>query len=296
MSKAMALCLEIVSGVGPQGEMIQCVALAKGQPGLGLSPSGAVLWQSDEQPAIELAVDENGRLVLLRHASLRVLIIRGGRPLKVIYETPTVVLDQDEIDLFDRRLLVHLYGPSLTIHPPEPMGSASENEQSRKPRTQGFARIEPPAVPPSPPPPGRPSIPLVAEGEPAPEPLCLYELPNPGTVAAWNPKNGLIAVGCEDGTLLLLEWLEEPRSLETNLSVTLEERSPVGAIWWCSDGFFLCCRSGAGVEQFLSLGTDGELPPQVQWTTPTRKSYDGRHRAEIVGRSLQIFDSGERSN
>ena len=38
MSKAMALSLEIVSGVGPQGEMIQCVALEKGLPGLGLSP------------------------------------------------------------------------------------------------------------------------------------------------------------------------------------------------------------------------------------------------------------------
>lgn len=289
MTKAMALCIEIMSGIGPQGEMIQCVALEKGQPGLGLSPSGAVLWQSEEQPAIELSVDENGRLVLLRHSSLRLLIIRGGRPLKVIYETPTFVLDHDELDLFDRRLLVHLYGPSQTIHPPETMGATQDPEQSRKPPTTEFARIEPPSVPPSPPPTKHSSVPFVADGESAPELRCVYELPSLGTMVAWNPKRGLIAVGCEDGTLLLLEWLEEPGSLEANITVTLGELSPVGAIWWCSDGFFLCCRGGDGIEQFLSLGTDGELPPQVQWITPTRKSHDGRYRVEIVGRSLQIF-------
>lgn len=291
MSKAMALSLEIVSGVGSHGEMIQCVALEKGQPGLGLSPSGVVLWQSEEQPAIELSVDENGRLVLQRHESLRLLIIRGGRPLKVIFETPTVVLDQDEIDLFDRRLRVQLYGPSQTIHAPEVMGATNESDGLKRPRTQEFARIEPPSVLPPPPPSKHPSIPFVADGETPPKPLCVFELPSLGTVAAWNPVRGLIAVGCEDGSLFLFEWLEESRSLEANIQVTLEELAPVGAVWWCSDGFFLCCRGGDGIEQFLSLGTDGELPPQVQWLSPTRSSHDNRHRVEIRGNSLQIYET-----
>ena len=126
---------------------------------------------------------------------------------------------------------------------------------------------------------------------PGPAPLCSYELPSPGVVAAWNPRTPLVAVGCADGTVVLLEWSAADASLAPTVSVSLPELAPLVAITWCVDGFFLRCQGDAGEERFLSLGDDGELPQQLQWAPVAPRSHDGRHRADLEASLVRIFEA-----
>jgi hypothetical protein len=112
--RPLAICLEDTA----TGQFVQCVALGGGEPGLSVDPQGEIQWL--ERPAgCQLAVAEDGRLQVTRtdeQTSAR--LERGGRTLELALDTPTPVVNRDELVVGRRRLRVHLHGEAPAVSPP----------------------------------------------------------------------------------------------------------------------------------------------------------------------------------
>jgi hypothetical protein len=124
MAKPLSICIEDCTAPEADARFTQCVAVERGTPGLSLGPDGTPAWQV-ESNALLLAVGEDGRLVLDRgEGAPAVQVNRAGRVLEPSAEGPTVLLDQDEIALGERRLRIHVHGASSSVAPPRPAPDA----------------------------------------------------------------------------------------------------------------------------------------------------------------------------
>ncbi len=142
--KPMAICIEEIDRSEKVSRFTRCVALPGRQPGLGLDSAGNILWLSDGSAvasACELWVSADNRLILYRHdGAPPVTVHRTGRSLNVPGCKPVVLVSQDQIDLNNRQLRIHLHGEASKITEPVPLSSASELKL-RKPKllAQGAA-------------------------------------------------------------------------------------------------------------------------------------------------------------
>jgi hypothetical protein len=122
MSEPIAVCIEMLDTADPAERFVRCVAVPGGTPGLALAGNGVVLWEAARPSGCELCVSVDGRLLLWRPAEAEpVLVSRAGRSLKVPFEKPVVLLDQDEVDVGARRMRLHVHGPAAAVHPPAPL-------------------------------------------------------------------------------------------------------------------------------------------------------------------------------
>lgn len=123
MPEPISLCLENLDDPPEQMRFIRCVALAGGEPGLGIDARGRPLWRgrSPAELACELWVSMDDQLILWRRpAAPPVTVRRAQRSLAAPAERPIVLLDQDELELAGVHLRVHVHGVAEEIHPPEP--------------------------------------------------------------------------------------------------------------------------------------------------------------------------------
>jgi hypothetical protein len=96
-----------------------CVALPGGQPGLGLDPTGSLLWQDWGNTACQLWVSSDECLIAYRpEGAPGFTLHRAGRFLEVPTGKPVVVLDKDELEIGAQRLRVHVHGPAGEIAGP----------------------------------------------------------------------------------------------------------------------------------------------------------------------------------
>lgn len=123
MPEPISLCIEDLDEPAERTRFIRCVALAGGEPGLGVDARGKPLWRggSAAKRACELWVSGDERLILWRIATAPPITVRRAyRTLDVPAEKPVVVLDQDELELSGVRLRLHVHGRAVAIHPPTP--------------------------------------------------------------------------------------------------------------------------------------------------------------------------------
>ena len=107
----IAICIEDVDALSDAVRYLQCIALPGDVRGLALSRKGEVTWQQPKTDGCELWVSADRLLMLLRPGgAISITVHRGGRSLKVPEEQPVVLLDQDEIEIENRLLCIHLHG------------------------------------------------------------------------------------------------------------------------------------------------------------------------------------------
>ena len=96
------------------------MALGGTERGLSVDGAGAVLWREEEAGAFCLVVSLDERLVLLRpEGAAPSTVSRGGRSLEVPCGKPVVLVDQDRMDVGERRLRIHVHGEAPAVHAPE---------------------------------------------------------------------------------------------------------------------------------------------------------------------------------
>jgi len=121
MPAPQAMCLEDLAPSDELSRYTQCVAVAGGEPGLGLDRRGGVLWRKGRVTGCELWVSLDERLMLLRpEGAAPVTVRRGERSLDVPFERPVVLLDQDEVEVGGKRLRLHLHGEVDDVFAPAP--------------------------------------------------------------------------------------------------------------------------------------------------------------------------------
>ncbi len=114
----LALCIEDVD----RESFTRCVALPGRRAGLGLDDDGGLSWLTKEQPAVELWVSKDGRLVAFRpRGAVASTLARGGRRLALPEEKPVFLLDKDLQKLAGRTLRVHEHGPAGLVQGPAPV-------------------------------------------------------------------------------------------------------------------------------------------------------------------------------
>jgi len=98
------------------------VALPGRQPGLRVSPHGAVLWKSEDVVACELWVSADERLILYRPTgAAAVRVERSGRSIEAPHDKPVVLLDQDVFHIGDKAFRIHIHGNAPAVRPPSPL-------------------------------------------------------------------------------------------------------------------------------------------------------------------------------
>jgi len=142
--KPMVICIEDINNKGKTSRFTSCVALPGRQPGLRLDSAGNIPWRCDGAAgagACELWVSADKRLILYRKEDAPPVIVhRAGRSLNVPYNKPVVLVNQDQIDLNNRQLKIHLHGEASKITAPVPLSPDSDS-RLRKPKllAQGAA-------------------------------------------------------------------------------------------------------------------------------------------------------------
>ncbi len=118
MPKPLAICIEDLAPASEAERYLRCVAVSGRQPGLRLDSQGTVLWQSEEE-AVELWVSADERLVLYRpEGSAATTVRRGERSLAAPAGKPVILIDQDEIEIGERRLRIHVHGEAPAVVAP----------------------------------------------------------------------------------------------------------------------------------------------------------------------------------
>lgn len=121
MCEPLALCIEDPSAGDGPGRYVQCVALAGGEPGLGVDRNARPLWNSREGLVFLLCVSGDDRLVLFRPDNAEpadVFVHRSGRSVAAEPCKPVVLLDKDRVQIGLRTLRVHIHGAAEEIHEP----------------------------------------------------------------------------------------------------------------------------------------------------------------------------------
>ncbi len=117
MPAPIAICLEDLDATSEGRRYLQCTAVAGGTPGLVLDEGGQAKWCA--AGGVELWVSADDCLILFRaEDAVPVTVHRVGRSLEVPAERPVVLLDQDSIDVADRRLRIHVHGIAPAVAPP----------------------------------------------------------------------------------------------------------------------------------------------------------------------------------
>ncbi len=121
MPRPLAICIEDLAPASEAERYLRCVAVSGRQPGLRLNERGEVLWQGEEE-AVELWVSADERLVLYRpEGSAATTVRRGERSLAAPAGKPVILIDQDELEIGERRLRVHVHGEAPAVHAPSPL-------------------------------------------------------------------------------------------------------------------------------------------------------------------------------
>jgi hypothetical protein len=117
MPSPLALCLEDLDSPSEDARFVRCVAKAGRGDGLALDARGcAVFGQSG---ACELVVSLDERLMLVRHdEAVAIVVRRAGRSLLAPLGQRVILRDQDEVQVGERRLRVHVHGPAPEVHAP----------------------------------------------------------------------------------------------------------------------------------------------------------------------------------
>jgi len=114
------LCLESLDPAADEQPYVRCVALAGGDPGLGVDADGKIVWCQNELAAALLWVSADSQLILVRRSpSQNVRLIRAERFLDLPLDKPVVVLHEDVITIEGNSFRVHVHGTTRTIAPPE---------------------------------------------------------------------------------------------------------------------------------------------------------------------------------
>lgn len=189
MTQMIALCIEDLGEGADARRFVSCVALPRGNPGLGLDASGRATW-ADPGPgtAAWLFVREDGRLALrLAVGAGGARILRAGREL-VVPEgsgSDAILLDGDVLAFGGRKIGLHVHGPAQAAHAPRPVEDAGappgeEPSQPVPPQTQVPVLQHPPAV-------ALPPVNLIVTDSP-PEPSNVDEArPAEGADLGWEP-------------------------------------------------------------------------------------------------------------
>jgi hypothetical protein len=120
MDRHLEICLEELDRAGADDDLVRCVALPGGEPGLALDREGAVRWMPETPEVCGLWTSLDGQLVLLRApGAAAARVERGGRAVEAPVGKPVILRDQDLIALGGRRLRVHLHGEAPAVHAPE---------------------------------------------------------------------------------------------------------------------------------------------------------------------------------
>ncbi|MBN1771454.1 MAG: hypothetical protein JXB32_09345 [Deltaproteobacteria bacterium] len=119
MPKPLAICLEDTAAIAPSRRYLRCVALSGADPGLRVTDQGEVLWRREVPAAFELWISQDDRLILYRRPEgARIVVRRDGRWLEAPAEKPVVLLDQDLVELGERRFRIHVHGAAPVVHEP----------------------------------------------------------------------------------------------------------------------------------------------------------------------------------
>jgi len=122
----MEICLEDLGRSTPDERYLRCVALPGGEPGLALDGEGAVRWMPQQPTAYGLWVSADDRLVLIRSQGAGpITVSRAGRKVEAPEGKPVLLLDGDLLAVNGRQLRVHVHGPAVAVHRPEPLRGAA---------------------------------------------------------------------------------------------------------------------------------------------------------------------------
>lgn len=205
MPEPLAICIEdLEPGHGPR--FVRCVALVGRKPGLRLSNTASIIWQSDDDIACELWVSGDDRLILYRPpGAVDVRVSRGGRSLLAPFAKPVVLIHLDEVTVGSRRLRVHVHGEAKRVAPPSPLPDPARGPAARVAAIVALGAVvagcdrpvEVRETPPAPPPqtneaplPASAEPPATAEPTTVPtEPATSHEIaqPPPATPSASTP-------------------------------------------------------------------------------------------------------------
>ncbi len=124
MPRPLAICIEDLDCALDDARFVRCVAKAGRGDGLALDVRGrAVFGQSG---ACELVVSLDERLMLVRHdEAVAIVVRRAGRSLLAPLGQRVILRDQDEVQVGERRLRVHVHGPCPEVHAPRAVRAAA---------------------------------------------------------------------------------------------------------------------------------------------------------------------------
>ena len=113
------LCLESLDPAEDEHPYVRCVAMAGGEPGLGISPNGAIIWREDTAAVALLWVSADSQLIVSRHQEGHgVRLIRAERFLELPLAKPVVVLHEDVLVIGERTYRIHVHGVAAVVAPP----------------------------------------------------------------------------------------------------------------------------------------------------------------------------------
>ncbi len=120
----ISICLEQLDADPARAtRFMQCVAVAGGTTGLGLSRQGEICWKQAAIACELLADDDEARLLARRvDGDTELRVERAGRQ-QILGSEPMPLLDQDLLVIAGRRLRVHIHGPTAEVTPPSPVVS-----------------------------------------------------------------------------------------------------------------------------------------------------------------------------
>lgn len=113
------LCLESLDPMDDNHPYVHCVALAGGEPGLGVTANGTIVWRENDAAAFLLWVSADNRLIAWRSSELHsVRLSRAERVLDLPANKPVVALHGDTVEIEGRSFRVHVHGVASTIESP----------------------------------------------------------------------------------------------------------------------------------------------------------------------------------
>jgi len=121
MPTPQAICIEDLVTCSELERFTVCVAVPGNEPGLALDRKGRVLWRKRRVTGCELWISQDDRLMLLRpRGAASVKVHREGRFLEAPFDKPVVLIDQDEVEVGQKRFRLHLHGRVDDVFAPEP--------------------------------------------------------------------------------------------------------------------------------------------------------------------------------
>jgi hypothetical protein len=116
------LCLESLDPADDDHPYVRCVALAGGQPGLGVTAEGQIVWRDNDAAALLIWVSADNRLIAWRSSKVhKVWLSRAERALELPASKPVVALNGDTVEIDGRAFRIHVHGTARTVESPTRM-------------------------------------------------------------------------------------------------------------------------------------------------------------------------------